>query len=354
MSRLSLLLGVVIAALGVATLAAAAPPDDPHYGPYQWGPKQIRAEQAWATSTGAGQVIAIVDSGVDRAHPDLSGKIAGGATFTGCAANGPCGNGDWQSGGAGGRPASPHGTHVAGIAAATTGNGIGIAGIAPGASILAVKVLTEDGGTFEEIAAGIRWSADNGADVINMSLGALPGIQALAVTGLESSVRDAVDYAVARGVVVVAAAGNDFASICGEPAFDPDVLCVTSTDRNELRSSFSNFGVSQAPDNVVAGPGGAALLACEDDIVSTVPSSAAGSCTTDVGTPGYDFYAGTSMATPHVAGVAALLTAQGRTRADVVRILKQTARTPVLGLRGAYTPAYGYGIVDAQAAVSAP
>src|SRR5688572_1512756 len=286
MQQVRLLLAAALVALGVSAGAAAAPPNDPLYGPYQWGPKQIRAEQAWTTSRGAGQVIAIVDSGVDLAHPDLSGKIAGGATFTGCGATGPCGNGDWQSGGTRGQPASPHGTHVAGIAAATTGNGIGIAGVAPDARLLAVKVLTEDGGSFEEIAAGIRWSVDNGADVINMSLGALPGIQALAVTVLESSVRDAVDYAVARGVVVVAAAGNDFASICGEPAFDPDIVCVTSTDRNELRSSFSNFGVSQAPDNVVAGPGGAALVACEDDVVSTVPASAGGFCTDDVGTPG--------------------------------------------------------------------
>jgi subtilisin family serine protease len=353
MRTLILLLGTAAVALGLIAGAAAAPPNDPYYGPYQWGPKQIRAEQAWATSTGAGQVIAIVDSGVDLAHPDLSGKIAGGATFTGCAATGPCGNGDWLSGGAGGQPASPHGTHVAGIAAATTGNGVGIAGVAPGARLLAVKVLTDEGGTFEEIAAGIRWSVDNGADVINMSLGALPGIQALAITGLISDVRDAVDYAVARGVVVIAAAGNDFASICGEPAFDPEILCVVSTDRDELRSSFSNFALSQAPDNVVAAPGGAALLACEDDIVSTVPSSAGGFCTTDLGTPGYDAYAGTSMATPHVAGVAALLGAQGRSAADIVRVLKQTARTPGTGLRGVYTPVYGHGIVDAAAAVAA-
>jgi serine protease len=353
MRSLRLFLGTAVVALGVIAVAAAAPPNDPYYGPHQWGPKQIRAEQAWATSTGAGQVIAIVDSGVDLSHPDLAGKIAGGATFTGCAKNGPCGNGDWQSGGAGGQPPSPHGTHVAGIAAATTGNGVGIAGVAPDARLLAVKVLTEEGGSFEEIAAGIRWSVDNGADVINMSLGALPGIQALALTGLVADVRDAVDYAVARGVVVIAAAGNDFASICGEPAFDPDILCVVSTDRNELRSSFSNFGLSQSPDNVVAAPGGAALLACEDDIVSTVPASAGGFCTTELGTPGYDAYAGTSMATPHVAGVAALLTAQGRSAADVVRILKQTARTPVTGLRGVYTPVYGHGIVDAAAAVAA-
>jgi serine protease len=351
MTRFKLVLGALAVGLGAVATAAAAPPNDPLYGPYQWGPKQIRAEQAWATSTGAGQTIAIVDSGVDLSHPDLAGKIAGGATFTGCAATGPCGNGDWESGGAGGRPASPHGTHVAGIAAATTGNGVGIAGVAPDARILAVKSLTEDGGTFEEIAAGIRWSVDNGADVINMSLGALPGVQALAITGLETSVRDAVDYAVANDVVVVAAAGNDFASICGEPAFDPDILCVTSTDRNELRSAFSNFGVSQAPDNVVAGPGGAAVLACEDDVVSTVPAGAEGTCSNGAG---YDFYAGTSMATPHVAGVAALLTAQGRSAADVVRVLKATARTPVLGLRGVYTPVYGHGIVDAAAAVASP
>ena len=353
MPRLLTLLAAWALALGLVAAAPGAAPSDPLYGPFQWGPKQINAEQAWSTSTGAGQTIAIVDSGIDLDHPDLAGKIAGGATFTGCAANGPCGNGDWQSGGAGGQPPSPHGTHVAGIAAATTGNGIGIAGVAPDARLLAVKVLTEDGGTFEEIAAGIRWATDNGADVINMSLGALPGVQALAITGLVADTRAAVAYAVSRGVVVIAAAGNDFASICGEPAFDPNVLCVVATDRNELRASYSNFGVSQAPDNVVAAPGGAGLVACEDDIVSTVPAAAGGVCTTELGTPGYDAYAGTSMATPHVAGVAALLTAQGRSRADVIRILKQTARTPILGLRGVYTPVYGHGIVDAQAAVAA-
>ena len=354
MHHFKLVLGALLVACAVVATAAAAPPNDPHYGPYQWGPKQIRAEQAWATSTGAGQVIAIVDSGVELTHPDLAGKIVGGATFTGCATTGPCGNGDWLSGGKGGQPPSPHGTHVAGIAAAATGNGVGIAGVAPNANLLAVKVLTDEGGTFEEIAAGIRWSVDNGADVINMSLGALPGVQALAITGVIAETRAAVEYATLRGVVVIAAAGNDFASICGEPAFDPNILCVVATDRGERRAAYSNFAVSQAPDNIVAAPGGAAVLTCEEDIVSTVPASAGGPCTTDVGTTGYDFYAGTSMATPHVAGAAALLTAQGRGRADVIRILKQTARTPVTGSRGTYTPAFGYGIVDAQAAVTAP
>jgi serine protease len=352
MHRNSLALLTLAAAMAVLTFAAAAQaaPNDPLYGPSQWGPKQIKAEQAWTTSTGAGQTIAIVDSGIDLNHPDLAGKIVGGATFTGCASNGPCGNGDWESGGQGGQPASPHGTHVAGIAAATTGNGVGIAGVAPDARLLAVKVLTDEGGTFEEIAAGIRWSVDNGADVINLSLGALPGVQALPIVGIVADAKEAIDYAVSRGVVVIAAAGNDFASICGEPAFNANAMCVVSTDRMENRSAFSNFAVGQGM-NVVGAPGGAAVLACSEDIVSTVPAGAEGTCST---TPGYDFYAGTSMATPHVAGVAALLTAQGRSVADVYRVLKQTARTPGVAMRGTYTPTYGYGIVDAAAAVAAP
>ena len=352
MHRNSLALLTLAAAMVILTFAAAAQaaPNDPLYGPSQWGPKQINAEQAWTTSTGAGQTIAIVDSGVDLSHPDLAGKIVGGATFTGCAANGPCGNGDWESGGPGGQPASPHGTHVAGVAAATTGNGVGIAGVAPDASLLAVKVLTDEGGTFEEIAAGIRWSADNGADVINLSLGALPGVQALPIVGVVADAKEAIDYAVSRGVVVVAAAGNDFASICGEPAFNANAMCVVSTDRMEGRSAFSNFAVGQGM-NVVAAPGGAAVLACSEDIVSTVPAGAEGTCSTQAG---YDFYAGTSMATPHVAGAAALLTAQGRSVADVYRVLKQTARTPGVAMPGTYTPTYGFGIVDAAAAVAAP
>ncbi|CAN5677631.1 hypothetical protein BH20ACT23_BH20ACT23_25960 [soil metagenome] len=330
--------------------------NDEYYEPYQWGPKQIHAEEAWATSTGRGQIIAIVDSGVDLTHPDLRRKIVGGATFTGCAEDGPCGNGDWESGPpeAQEEGSHPHGSHVAGIAAATTGNRIGIAGVAPKAKMLSVKVLTDEGGTFAEVGAGIRWAADNGADVINLSLGALPGIQALAITGLLSDTREAIDYAVSKGVVVVAAAGNDFASICGEPAFDPDALCVVATDRLENKAAYSDFALDESPTNVVAGPGGAAVLACEEDVISTVPAEAGGFCTDDVGTPGYDFYAGTSMATPHVAGVAALLTGQGRDREEVESLLKSTARTPGAGTRGTYTPIYGYGIVDAAAAVAAP
>ncbi len=186
-----------------------------------------------------------------------------------------------------------------------------------------------------------------------MSLGALPGVQALVITGQITDVQDAIRYANRKGVVVIAAAGNDFGSICGTPAFDEGALCVTASDRNELKASYSNFAVKPDMD-VVAGPGGAAFLSCEEDIISTVPAGAGGFCTDNVGTPGYDFYAGTSMATPHVAGVAALLTAQGRSHTEVVDVLKATARTPGAQTRGTYTPTYGYGIVDAKAAVAAP
>ena len=352
MRSLATLAAVLALSLALAPAASAqTTPNDQYFG-LQWGQQQINSPEAWATSTGAGQTIAIVDSGVDLDHPDLASKIDGGITFTGCAKdpNG-CGNGDWESAPRAGTP-SPHGTHVAGIAAAVTGNGTGVAGTAPDARLLAVKVLTDEGGSFDEIAAGIRWSADNGADVINLSLGALPGVQALVITGVISDVQEAIAYARSKGVVVVAAAGNDYVSpLCGTPAFDEGALCVTATDRNELRSYYSNFGINPGLD-VVAAPGGAGAVFCRDDIISTVPVNAEpGTCEEIVGTPDYDFYAGTSMAAPHVAGVAALLTAQGRDDVETVDVLERTARTPGANARGVYTPVYGYGIVDAQAAV---
>jgi subtilisin family serine protease len=354
--RVAPLLIALVTTLALVSPAGAqtATPNDEYYG-LQWGPKQIRAEQAWATSTGAGQTIAVVDTGVDLDHPDLKAHLVKGATFTGCAENGPCGNGDWESGTAEAQAegAHPHGTHVAGIAAAVTGNGTGIAGVAPDASIMPVKVLTDQGGSFAEVGAGVRWAADNGADVINLSLGAIPGAQALVITGLLSETKEAIEYAVDKGVVVVAAAGNEFFPLCDTPAFTAEALCVIATDRFETKATYSNF-VSNESLNIVAAPGGAAFLACSEDIISTVPAGAEGFCSKNRGTPGYDFYAGTSMATPHVAGVAALLTAQGRSVADVYDVLLATSRQPVTGLRGVYTPTHGFGIVDAAAAVAAP
>jgi serine protease len=242
---------------------------------------------------------------------------------------------------------------VAGIAAAATGNGIGVAGVARDATILPVKVLDADGGSFADIAAGIRYSADRGADVVNLSLGALPGVQALTFTGLISDVQDAIVYARSKGTVVVAAAGNDgMFPLCGTPAFEDGAVCVTATDKREAPAAYSNMGLK--PDLAsVAGPGGSLLPVCGEDVLSTVAQGTGRNASCGYGTD-YDQYAGTSMATPHVAGVAALLAAQGRTDENIVTTLLTTSRQPVAGVRGAFTPQYGWGIVDAQAAVAAP
>jgi len=333
-----------------AAPAGAAAPNDPLYAT-QYGPQQVHAPEAWATSTGAGAVIAVVDTGVDLSHEDLAGKLVPGATFIGC--NPSCGNGDWKGPDGVGQPNDAHGTHVSGIAAAATNNGIGIAGVAPDAKVMPVKVLEDGSGSYEDIAHGVRWAADHGADVINMSLGGTQGTQLLTLTGLETQLQDAITYAVGKGVAVIAAAGNDSIPVCNEPGFDDGVLCVTSTDKREVRSAFSSGPLK--PDlNAVAAPGGSLLPVCGEDVVSSVPAGQSGSGATCGYGDNYDEYAGTSMATPHVAGVAALLAAQGRSVANIYSTLTSTARQPVLGVRGVFTPAYGYGIVDAAAAVAAP
>ncbi|MGH8222652.1 MAG: S8 family serine peptidase, partial [Woeseiaceae bacterium] len=247
-----------------------------------------------------------------------------------------------------------HGTHVAGIAAAVADNGTGIAGVAPAAGLLAIRVLDDEGsGTFEDIARGIRFAADSGAGVVNLSLGALPGTQVLTITGIIDDVVQAIEYANARGVVVVAAAGNEAVPLCDTPGFDPGVVCVTATDKRELKAWYANAPVK--PDLIsVAAPGGAGFLGlCFEDIVSTVPP---GTGTDGCGYPAdkaYDEFAGTSMAAPHAAGVAALLASMGCAREQTIAVMTSTARQPFTSLRGVWTPVYGFGIVDAEAAVQA-
>ncbi|RCW46717.1 subtilase family protein [Halopolyspora algeriensis] len=342
--------------LVLAAPAAAAEPgtvqstDDPLRSK-QWGIEQIHAPEAWSESTGAGQVIAVVDTGVDLNHPDLKSQLVPGATFVGCGQNpAPCGNGGWKGVDGKGQPSDTHGTHVSGIAAAATDNGIGIAGVAPDARIMPIKVLEGGSGSFTDIAAGIRYAADHGADVINLSVGALPGAQLLTLTGLQSAAKDAIAYAREKGVVVVAAAGNELSPLCATPSWESGALCVTATDRNEFHSLYSNLGI-KLDANSLAAPGGSAIQSCAEDVWSTVPR---GTGSTECGSDNYDSFAGTSMAAPHVAGVAALLSAQGRTAAGVEQALLETARTPLLEQTGLFTPLFGHGIVDAEAAVNQP
>ncbi|HKP20765.1 MAG TPA: S8 family peptidase [Thermoleophilaceae bacterium] len=311
------------------------PVNDPLFAK-QWALDQINAPEAWARGAkGAGTTIAVVDTGVDLGHPDLSSKILPGTDFVPEQGEADCP--------AGAQDENGHGTHVAGIAAAVTNNGIGVAGVAPDAQILPVRVLDAEGsGGSDDIAAGIRWATDNGADVINLSLGELPVVGQL--QAINQDIEDAVTYAWDNGSLVVAAAGNESFPLCSYPAFADRAVCVAATDSRGLPSYYSNFPVNRTMLGFRA-PGGVGSVFCEDDedIWSTMwPGSDFDSCG-DIA--GYETLAGTSMASPQVAGVAALLYGQGLTNAQVVERLKQTSTN-----NGAYDPVMGYGIVDADAA----
>ena len=197
------------------------PPNDPDYD-RQWALPHIQAEQAWREMGELQPVtVAVIDTGVCLTHEDLQGRVlTGGYDFVD--------NDDDPE------DVFGHGCSVAGIIAANTDNGIGIAGFAPNSSILPVRVLGPSGsGSMADVAAGIVFSADNGADIINLSLGSMVGSQ---VT------KDAVEYAMGKGVTVIASAGNSGGSLPGYPARYEGVVAVGAIDANGSRSSFSNKG----------------------------------------------------------------------------------------------------------------
>jgi serine protease len=317
-------------------------PNDPLFG-RQWGLRQINAPTAWARGArGRGVRIGIVDSGVDLGHPDLKAKLVRGADLVRKA------NGLTGPGCAGPQDENGHGTHVAGIAAAITGNGIGVAGTAPGARIMPVRVLDANGeGESNTVDAGIRWAAAHGAKVINVSIGGdLPLIGD--VPGQNDATEAAVAYAFSRGAVVVGSAGNSMMPLCDYPAAATNAICVAATDKSGDPSSYSNFPLSPNGTIALRAPGGAgSLFFCENDgdIWSTMwPKSDDDNCGGKI--RGYDTLAGTSMSAPFVSGVAALLAARGLTAPQILQCLKSHSSNG-----GSYDPVYGYGIVDAAAAV---
>lgn len=329
-------------------------PNDPLY-PRQWGLRQIDAPGAWSQGAlGHRATIAVIDTGVDLEHPDLRKKLVGGADLLQGGPGQPrdCPRGPQDDNG--------HGTHVAGIAAADTDNRIGVAGVAPRALVMPFKAGRAN--LSFDLNAGllaIRRAAEDGADVLNLSWGQRPP-NSVTDAGTAAKLEAAVDYAWSLGAVVVAAAGNDSFPLCAPPARSTRAVCVAATDSRGAPSWYSDLPLKQDLGSTLAlrAPGGGlALGRCEDDedIWSTVlPGSFLDSpCSqpTSDASPGdnilgYDTAAGTSMAAPHVAGVAALLAARGLSNHEIVECLRQTSSN-----RGLYDPVMGYGIVNAAAAV---
>ncbi|MFG1603611.1 S8 family serine peptidase [Actinoplanes sp. NPDC049265] len=274
-----------------------------------WALPKIKATDAWPTSTGSGVTVAVLDTGVSASHPDLAGQVLTGYNaFTDTTGTSSDAHG--------------HGTHVAGTIAALANNGQGVAGVAPNVKILPVKVLADNGGgTSVSASAGMVWAADHGAQVISMSLGG---------AGSSQAYQAAIDYARSRNVVVIAAAGNERTngSPVMYPGAAPGVVAVAATDNNDSVAYFSNAGSYVD----VAAPG--------VNIYSTVPGD------------GYAYKSGTSMATPHVAAVAALLLAKNPalTPDQVEQAMESSAKD--LGTAGKDND-YGYGRVDAVAALAA-
>lgn len=312
-----------------------AGPGDP-MSSQQWGLARIRASEAWPVATGAGVTIAIVDTGVDLGHPDLAANvdIERDADFVD-------GKGDLD----GAQDTSGHGTHVAGIAAAVTNNGVGVAGVAPHALLLPVRVLGPEENRTARIAAGIRYAADVGAQVVNLSLAYSPPGHIDSITGSMRPVHEAIAYAIGKGSVVVASSGNESLPLCAEPAAVNGVLCVGAVDRAERPAYYTNFESRRAKRYLVA-PGGDQGISCANDILSTYLRGAERVCSS---VDGYEADAGTSMAAAFVSGTAALLAEKGLDGSAIVDCILASADD--LGPPGR-DPVFGHGRLNAARAVT--
>lgn len=313
---LAVVLAAVVLVLSGTPAQAAEPLEDE-----QWAHGVIGTGQAHGVGQGAGITIAVVDSGVDLDHVDLRDRLVQGKDYV---------DGDDTP-----QDRDGHGSHVAGLAAASE-NGRGVLGVAPRASIMPIRVLDEEGrGSGRDVIEGVKWAVDNGADVVNLSLGqAAQGV-------LGPGFTEAVDYAWARGAIVVVAAGNEFVLSSG---FDDEpAIVVTATTRDDREPDYAS-GVGNAKWGMAAPGGGCTLLSCsqDPDVLSTFWQS---------GEPdAYAYLSGTSMAAPMVAGAAAVLRGMGLGPQETVDRLLSTARD--LGPSGRDST-YGHGRLDLAAATAA-
>ncbi|HEY1340751.1 MAG TPA: S8 family serine peptidase, partial [Bryobacteraceae bacterium] len=284
----------------------AGTPNDPSYAS-EWHLAKIQAPAAWGLTTGSPSVlVAVIDSGVDKTHPDLAGKLVTGWSFLKSSADVSDTLG--------------HGTAVAGTVAAATNNATGVAGVSWGSMIMPLAVVdSNDFASYSNIAAAIQYAADHGVRIINVSIGG---------SSPSSVLQGAVDYAWNKGAVVIASAMNDSTSTPYYPAACNHVVAVAATDENDRLASFSDYGNWIA----VSAPG--------TNILTTMSGG------------GYGYWYGTSFSSPITAGVAALMLAANPSLANtsLVSMLEQSVDD--LGSAG-YDSSFGYGRVNAYKAVSA-
>lgn len=289
---------------------ALVAPNDPDYSK-QWNLRSINIESAWSETKGKDITVAVIDTGISRV-PDLKDTtFVDGYDFVNDRILADDDNG--------------HGTHVAGTVAQSTNNGYGVAGIAYEASLMPLKVLSSyGGGTVADIAEAIKFAADHGADVINMSLGG----------GGESQImKEAIDYAYGKGVVIVAAAGNENQNSASYPARYSHVISVAAYDAASEKAPYSNFGAGVD----ISAPGGSDAGKILQDTIDP-----------ETGVASIQGFQGTSMAAPHVAGVAALIRASGVTQPEeVLEVLQKSSRV----IQEDGLNYYGAGQLDAAAAV---